>query len=94
MTGTGVAEALLNYAQYVIRADTSVTVTIPVLERNGRVFPRTLLLGPATQLESQYADGVIDEEEEELRFPVPEFTPVGGKGTPRDIEPLPTFPTS
>ena len=57
-------------------------------------IPRTLLLGPATQLESQYADGVIDEEEEELRFPVPEFTPVGGKGTPRDIEPLPTFPTS
>ncbi|HXD61075.1 MAG TPA: hypothetical protein VN619_04015 [Lacisediminihabitans sp.] len=91
MTGSAVAEALLDYAQYVIRAETSVSVSVPVLEQNGVVVDRTILLGPATQLESRYADGIVGDEEAR-RFPVPAFPPVGGKGMPADIEPLPEYP--
>ncbi|WP_349902773.1 hypothetical protein [Parafrigoribacterium humi] len=90
-TGSAVAEALLNYAQYVIRAETSVSLEIPVLEENGVVAQRTILIGPATQLDSRLVDGIVGDEEAE-RFPVPSFPPVGGKGVPSDIEPIPEYP--
>ncbi|WP_349897209.1 hypothetical protein [Parafrigoribacterium soli] len=91
LTGSAVADALLNYAQYVIRAGTSVSIEIPVLEKDGKIVSRTILLGPATQLHSGYADGVSSEEERQ-RFPIPTFVPVGGKGMPSDIQPLPEYP--
>lgn len=90
MTGDAVAIALLNYAQYVIRAGTSVSVDVPVLEQNGVIASRTILLGPATQLESRYADGDVGDDETN-RFPVPRFPPVGGKGMPAELEPLPEY---
>lgn len=90
VTGSAVADALLEYAQIVIRNGTSSTVTIPILATNGVVEHRSILIGPATQIETQDADGVTDDELN--RFPVPAFTPIGGKGAPADIEPLPGMP--
>lgn len=90
VTGSAVADALLEYAQIVIRNGTSATVTIPILATNGMVDQRSILIGPATQLETQDVDGVTDDELN--RFPVPKFTPIGGKGAPADLEPLPGMP--
>ena len=90
VTGSAVADALLGYAQIVIRNGTSSTVTIPTLAANGIIEERSILIGPATQIETKDVDGVTDDEES--RFPVPAFTPIGGKGAPADIEPLPGMP--
>lgn len=89
-TGSAVADALLDYTQVVIRNATSVTVTIPILAANGVIEDRTILLGPATQIETRDVDGVTDDELS--RFPVPSFTPVGGRGAPAHLEPLPGMP--
>jgi hypothetical protein len=90
VTGSAVADALLEYSMVVVRNGTSVPVTIPILSANGSIEQRSILLGPATQLETQDVDGSNDEEE--ARFPVPRFPAVGGKGIPADLDPLPELP--
>lgn len=90
ITGSAVADALLDYAEVVIRNATSVSVTIPILAGNGTTEQRTILLGPATQIETRDVDGVTENELD--RFPVPAFTPVGGRGAPANLEPLPGLP--
>lgn len=90
VTGSAVADALLAYAQIVVRNGTSSTVSIPVLAPNGVVEERSILIGPATQLVVQDVDGVTDDEL--ARFPVPAFYPIGGKGAPADLAPLPGLP--
>jgi hypothetical protein len=81
VTGSAVADALVTYAANVARMDTSTTVEIPVLEEGGQVGTHTLLLTTATALEVRPADDT-DAEAEAERFPVPKFTPVGGKAIP------------
>jgi hypothetical protein len=85
VTGSAVADALVTYAANVARMDTSTTVEIPVLEEGGQVGTHTLLLNTATALEVRPADDSApaeDTEAEAERFPVPKFTPVGGKAIP------------
>jgi hypothetical protein len=87
VTGSAVADALVAYAANVARMDTSTTVEIPVLEDGGQVGTHTLLLNTATSLEVRPADDSApgedaDADAEAERFPVPKFTPVGGKAIP------------
>lgn len=90
VTGSDVADALLAYSEVVVRNGTSVSVTIPILSSNGVIERRSILLGPATQLETQDIDG--SNADELTRFPVPHFPAVGGKGIPADLDPLPELP--
>ena len=78
VTGTAVAQALVHYVTHVAAVASAVAVEVPVLEPNGAVQAHTLVLSGATQLAVIDVDG-LSEEEEETRFPVPEFPPVGGQ---------------
>jgi len=78
VTGTAVAEALVHYVTHVAAVASAVAVEVPVLEPNGIVQAHTLILSGATQLAVIDVDG-LSVEEEESRFPVPEFPPVGGQ---------------
>jgi len=91
-TGTGVAEALTQYATVVSRIGTSVAVDIPVQEDNGTVGIRTFLLNSTTQFVLDDIDGVSSEEDELARFPIPEFPAIGGKAEPAIGEKLDSFP--
>jgi hypothetical protein len=79
VTGTRVANALVEYAKAVARMESSATVEIPALEDNGTIARHTLLLTAATSLETFDLDGDTDDEDE--RFRVPDLTGVGGKAT-------------
>jgi hypothetical protein len=83
VTGSAVADALVSYAANVARMTTSTVVEIPVLEEDGEVGSHTLLLNTGTALEVRRAEGgPVDDAEaaaEAERFPVPKFTPVGGR---------------
>jgi hypothetical protein len=79
VSGSAVAFALVEYAHAVARMDSSATVEIPVLEDNGTVAVHTLLLSAGTSLETFDIDG--GDVHEDDRFPVPDFTGVGGKAT-------------
>ena len=79
VSGTAVAAALVQYARAVARMNSSATVEIPTLEGNGAIAMHTLLLTAATSLETFDIAGRDDNEDE--RFPVPDFTGVGGKAT-------------
>jgi hypothetical protein len=79
VSGTAVATALVDYAEAVARMNSSASVDIPVLENNGTIATHTVLLNAATSLETFDIDG--DDENEERRFPVPEFSGVGGTAT-------------
>jgi hypothetical protein len=79
VSGSAVATSLVDYARAVARMNSTATIEIPVLEDNGRVAVHTLMLTVATSLETFDIDGENDDEDE--RFPVPDFTGVGGKAT-------------
>ena len=82
VTGNAITAALLEYTTTVSDAANSVTVEITVLEENGETSTHTLLLSPASQF--SVADvgnvGGITEDEEALRFPVPQMAEVGISG--------------
>jgi len=78
VTGSQVSTALVNYVTNVASMAAAVAVDIPVLETNGTVHNHTLVLSSATQLKVVDVDGSTVEDEA-LRFPVPEFPPVGGQ---------------
>jgi hypothetical protein len=80
VTGNAITAALLDYTTTVADAENSVTVDITVLEENGETSMHTLLLSPASQFDVADVGG-ITEEEEALRFPVPEMPQVGIIGT-------------
>ena|GEM_PF-5142828 len=76
VTGSAVADALLDYATQMERWAKSVAVDIPVLEDDGEVTVHTILLGSASALVTSEIDGPADvsvDGTEEERFPVPEF---------------------
>lgn len=78
VTGTAVAEALVHYVTHVAAMAAAVAVDVPALEENGTVRSHTLVLSAATQLAVIDVDG-LSAEDDEARFPVPEFPPVGGQ---------------
>lgn len=90
VTGNAVADALMEYATVVVRNQTSATVVIPTLAMNGSVVDRAILIGPATQIETSDINGTDPDEEE--RYPVPQFPPIGGKGAPAPADAFPTLP--
>ena len=79
MTASGVAEALLVYAQAVASHHGSASVVIPVLEANGAVSEHTLLLGPATSLDIVDVDGFAAIEDD---FEMPRFPPISPSAGP------------
>jgi hypothetical protein len=78
VTGSAVADALVEYAATVARMNTAASVEVPVLEDNGTIGMHTLLLSGGNSLEVLDIDGSALELEDE-RFPIPDFTPIGGK---------------
>lgn len=72
VTGSAVADALLDYATQMERWAKSVTVDIPVLEDSGEITVHTILLGSASALVTSEADDLVDAHEDDL-FPMPDF---------------------
>ena len=72
VTGSAVADALLEYATQMERWAKSVTVDIPVLEDDGEITVHTILLGSVSALVTSEADDLADGSEDEL-FPMPDF---------------------
>ena len=91
-TGTEVAIALLEYVTAVSRVKTAVTVDLPVQEENGTIGTRTLLLNETTQVTVDDIDGVISEEDELGKFPVPDFPAIGGKAVAEKGDDIESFP--
>ncbi|MGO4299054.1 hypothetical protein [Leifsonia sp. RAF41] len=56
-TGDLLAEALLEYAAALARADTAATIFIPALDEDGTRGEIEVLIGPASQLATQPSDG-------------------------------------
>ena len=81
ITGSGVADALLEYARQVVQRGVSVVVDIPVLESNGTTAMHRLLLGPSSQLDITDIEGHAMEPEEDF-FPMPIFPPLGSVALP------------
>ena len=79
VTGNAITLALLEYTTTVADAEHSVTVDITVLEDNGDTSVHTLLLSPTTMFDVADVGGV--DEDEALRFPVPQLPVVGITGT-------------
>lgn len=72
ITGSAVAEALLEFATNVASDANSVAVDIPVLEPDGETTTHTILLGPSTQFDVSEVD-LLSAEEEARLFPVPDL---------------------
>ena len=72
ITGSAVAEALLEFATNVASDANSVAVDIPVLESDGETTTHTILLGPSTQFDVSEVD-LLSAEEEARLFPVPDL---------------------
>ena len=88
VTGSQVSKSLVNYVTNVASMTAAVAVEVPVLESNGTVQNHTLILSAATQLKVVDVDGST-EADESVRFPVPEYPPVGGQAyavPKKDIE--------
>ncbi|MGO4535063.1 hypothetical protein [Leifsonia sp. 2MCAF36] len=79
VTGNAITAALLDYTTTVADAESSVTVDITVLEENGETSIHTLLLSPASQFDVADVGG-LTEEEEAIRFPVPDLPRTGISG--------------
>ncbi|HYI34033.1 MAG TPA: hypothetical protein VEX88_11280 [Glaciibacter sp.] len=61
LTGTLIAEAVLEYAHALALAGTSATVVIPTINEDGTHGRSELLVGPASQLISDTEDSEYDE---------------------------------
>ena len=66
ITGTDIADAVLEYAQALAATEAAATVEIPVIGAGGQVVASTFLLGPSSQL---IAVEVPDFSGEELTAP-------------------------
>jgi len=76
VTGSAVAEAIVEFVSRLSGSVTSTSIDIPVQEANGTVAVHTIVLGSAVQFDISDIDGVVSEEDEEARFPVPEMPDV------------------
>jgi len=76
VTGSAVAEALVDYVSGMSGFATSASVEIPVREEDGTVAVHTIVLGSAVQFDIADIDGGESGGDEEARFPVPEMPDV------------------
>lgn len=76
ITGSAVADALVEYATSVASTSMTVAIDIPVLEPNGSAKTHTIMVGPGTQFGVTDVDGLPPDTEDEL-FPVPQLPSVG-----------------
>ena len=61
LTGSSIAQALLNYAKALAENDSSETVDLPVREPDGSLHRTTFLIGPASQIIAEAEDPELDE---------------------------------
>lgn len=61
LTGTKIAQALLEYAQALAKTGASATVDIPTREDDGSLGRSKILIGPASQLISDAEESLDDE---------------------------------
>lgn len=61
LTGTKIAQALLEYAQALAKTGGSATVDIPTREEDGSLGRSLILIGPASQLIADAEDSAYDE---------------------------------
>ena len=61
LTGTRIAQALLEYAQALAKTGASATVDIPTRKEDGSIGRSSLLVGPASQLIADAEDSAYDE---------------------------------
>lgn len=65
VTGTAIAETLLDYAQALAQANASATVRIPTLNDDGSLGRSEVLVGPSSQLmsdsEESEHDDIVDD---------------------------------
>ena len=76
VTGSAVAEALVDYVSGMTGSTTSASVEIPVREEDGTVAVHTIVLGSAVQFDIADVDDGGSEADEAERFPVPEMPDV------------------
>ncbi|MBM7502717.1 hypothetical protein ACFPER_04495 [Agromyces aurantiacus] len=66
LTGSAIAQALLDYAEVLAKSATAATIEIPVREPDGSTGSSTLLVGPASQLiadvEPSHEHELVDDE--------------------------------
>lgn len=91
VTGSSVADALAEYAVVVARMNTGASVDIPVMEENGLVNQHTFVLNGSNSIEILDIDGDLSEDDEDDRFPLPKFTPIGGKAVAVDADDIATI---
>jgi hypothetical protein len=61
LTGTAIAEALLDFARALARGESSESVDIPTVCEDGSIVRTSFLIGPASQLVSEAAVTELDE---------------------------------
>lgn len=87
VTGNAAAEALLEFAVSVTGNARSAAVDITVLEEDGRITQRSLLVSPGSQFEViELPDA--SPTDEASRFPVPSFPTLDYEVTPEPREQL------
>lgn len=84
LTGSAVAEALIEHTVDVAHAKVFVAVDIPVLDPDGIIRVHTLVIGPNTMLHVFPAEDALDEDE---RFPVPPFPSVHARAVSSPADP-------
>ena len=76
VTGSAVAESLVDYVSGMSGSVTSASIEIPVQEDDGSVAVHTIVLGSAVQFDIADIDGGEPDDDEKARFPVPEMPDV------------------
>lgn len=66
LTSDAIAQAVVEYAAALARAESSTELTIPIVLSDGTTATASLLLGPASQLVTQPAVGPVAELDDEL----------------------------
>lgn len=94
LTGTAIAQALLDYAQALAEVGSSGTVEIPVLDANGNAASARLLVGPASQLVITTIDTALAEIEDaelvaHLESITKELRAIGGPAQHPHVEAVP-----
>ncbi|KZE92470.1 MULTISPECIES: hypothetical protein [unclassified Agromyces] len=61
LTGTAIAEAVMDFAEALARHDDASQVTFPALGEDGSILQTTLLIGPASQIVARDVEVEHDE---------------------------------
>jgi hypothetical protein len=94
LTGTAIAEALLDYAQALAQASGSATIDIPTLNEDGSRGRSEILVGPSSQLISDAEDSEHEEvtDDELVAYLRREAINLRAHGMPSDSAAIPQTP--